>query len=207
MLQQNFVDRLLKFNGDVLLNAPHLCEFLVSEYFGEGKGRCERLTFGRVRRANAAAAALFRWCNNQLRVALPATFDELDQEEQVEAGVGDVASSQARDPDEQSEGNCHPAVEEGSLVGKEEEAPSSLDEEVKSNDELEVETFEVLTDLGWKEDALLSLRVRAAGGLENCDSTFEYSARGWTYSVDLTGMEQMNSLTGKVRPIRLPRIS
>merc|ERR1712196_330403 len=62
--------------------------------------------------------------------------------------------------------------------------------------------WEILTDDGWLdvgEDVTKKIKsaIKAAKG----NSTVEYSARGFDYTIDVKRMTQMNQETGRVRPL------
>jgi len=261
MLEQNFIERMLKFDIALLREVPQLSHFLVTEYFGapQLQGVSERLSFSRVRRANSAAAALFRWCSRQVHSALnlleqveegegeeqefeqeqepeqefPNLTDELNAEEDAQlkaeaeaeaARLKQVEEEEARRKAEREEARLRSiafsmqrdeakrrAEEDARLKTEEEEARRKAEAESrqlekeadaklrieKRNEEWQV--FEVLTDFGWEEDRVISRRVCEGGGL----SRFEYSARGFDYTVDLKSMRQINKRTGKMRSIRI----
>jgi len=192
MLERSFIERLLKFDVAVLVEVPHLSEFIVSQYFKSNEHK--PLTFSRVKRANTCAAALFRWCSQKLKIS--ENEEEAELANQVETEHEDTELG--GEVETGSEPECHEAQDVKPEFGKESTADSKLDEAGVKNEE-----FEVLTDFGWRPDAMLSRRVQAAGGLSHCAPCFQIAGRGFTYTIDLKHMKQMNNATGKVRPMRL----
>mmetsp|Transcript_44597 Transcript_44597/g.80196 ORF Transcript_44597/g.80196 Transcript_44597/m.80196 type:complete len:318 (-) Transcript_44597:123-1076(-) len=124
-LEGQFVERLQKFQIDRLSEAPHLAEFIVSEYF-KGTGSGEQLTFRRVKRANKAAAALFRWCAQQLKAVVEELHVEAEAEEEQSEEIAEEIVEEAIVEEVPEEEIVEEAPEEEIVEEVPEEQPSPI---------------------------------------------------------------------------------
>lgn len=209
MLERNFVHRMLSFDLELLRTAPKLSRYLVAEYFFSSDGAHAKkdrdsLTFSRVRRASRPVSALFRWCCKHLELVgeeheeltVP---ERMEEDDPLDSGSGEEHQEQTEPERFEEDGPLHTGS------GQEQPEPEGVDQDLESAHEaqqqVEKEGFEVFTDDGWEDMGVLVTRMIVTAAQDN-RCTFEYSARGFRYKVDLNRMMQINKDTFRARPIR-----
>eukprot|EP00746_Dinoflagellata_sp_MGD_P124742 gnl/MRDRNA2_/MRDRNA2_59368_c0_seq1.p1 gnl/MRDRNA2_/MRDRNA2_59368_c0~~gnl/MRDRNA2_/MRDRNA2_59368_c0_seq1.p1 ORF type:complete len:309 (+),score=75.59 gnl/MRDRNA2_/MRDRNA2_59368_c0_seq1:119-1045(+) len=217
MLEQNFVKRMLDFDAEVLHSVPKLTRYVVAEYFGvamgddaarrsQACGHQNKLTFSRVSHASRAAGALFRWSSMHLKRVCEQLHSEGEEQDEQDdqgeqEGLDGQVDQQHEQDQEEKQAKEEARVKEETQLKAEDEAHLKAEEEAQ----LKNEFWEVLTDSGWVRDDIITKRLRSVTFWEGVTAgtpTFEYSARGFSYLVNVISMTQLNKYTQKVRSIR-----
>jgi hypothetical protein len=135
--------------------------------------------------------------------------EQVDQHEQEPEEIQPTEEAPLK---EEAEEEATPKAEEEAERNEQDvSAEEEAEEEAERNERLlRDEYWEVFADGGWVRDDIITRTTRSTtfwDGVTAGTPTFEYSARGFNYVVNVISMTQLNKMTGKKRSIRRRRFS